>query len=102
MMMKVTACCLGSSFFGLQGAIEDDDISVGFMGLLLVLVSVLWFFVLCLSQFFFRSQSLRLSVLPSSFVGYDSLSFYKAKISGNGRSPKCPVTDPLSAFNAEI
>jgi hypothetical protein len=48
-MMKVTACCLGSSFFGLQGAIEDDDISVGFLGLLLVLVFVLWVSVLCLS-----------------------------------------------------
>jgi hypothetical protein len=46
----------GSSFFfGLQAAIEDDDISVGFLGLLLVLVSVLWVSVLCLSQFFFRS-----------------------------------------------
>jgi len=29
------------------------------------------------------------------------LSFYKTKIGGNGRPPKCPVTDPLSAFNDE-
>jgi len=51
-------------FFGLQGAIEDENINVGFLSLLLVLVSVLWVSILCLSQFFFRSQSLRLSVLP--------------------------------------
>ena len=46
----------------------------------------LWFFV-------------PFSVPNPPLVGCDSLSFYKAKIGGNGRPPKCPVTDPLIAFN---
>jgi len=39
-------------FFGLQGAIEDENINTGFLGLLLVLVPILWVSILCLSQFF--------------------------------------------------
>jgi hypothetical protein len=64
------------------------------------------FFLCFRSQFFlplflFRFLPVLFFVSPP-LVGYDSLSFYKAKIGGNGRPPKCPVTDPLSAFNAEI
>jgi hypothetical protein len=65
-----------------------------------------FFFALCFWVSFFSLLPLSFSVAHSFFflpaVGYDSLSFYKAKIGGNGRPPKCPVTDPLSAFNAEI
>jgi hypothetical protein len=80
---------LGFFFFLVcRGAIEDDDISVGFLGLLLVLVSVLWVSVLCLSQFFFRSQSLCLSVLPPLFWS-PLFSLYRASSSlGGGNS--CP------------
>jgi hypothetical protein len=71
-----------------------------------VLPPVLWFLHFGLSfSFFFSAPSLffgRSQFFFFSPVGYDSLSFYKAKIGGNGRPPKCPVTDPLSAFNAEI
>ena len=68
--MKVTICCLGSSFFGLQGGIEDENINTGFLGLLLVLVSVLWVSILCLSQFFLSfpaSPSLCFFPYPLSF-----------------------------------
>jgi hypothetical protein len=44
-MMKVTACCWGSSFFWFAGGDrEDSDVNVGFLGLLFAFVSV---FVVC-------------------------------------------------------
>jgi len=77
----------GSSFFfGLQGAIEDDDISVGFLGFFVCVFSVFFscIFFLCFAGFlpsvllcfFFRSQSLRLSVLPSSLFSVPSFSLF--------------------------
>ena len=60
---------------------------------------LLWFFVWVSAGVFPRFLVLFSPIPPP--VGCDSLFFYKAKIGGNDRPPKCPVTEPLSAFNDE-
>jgi hypothetical protein len=82
-------------FSGLQGAIEDDNISVGFLGLLLVLVSVLWISFLCLFRSFFLSP----------FARSPLLSLYRASGNlggGNGWPPKCSVTDTFNEENVRV
>jgi hypothetical protein len=86
----------------LQGAIEKTVmLIVGFLGFMFVFVSV---FALCIFPLFFGFLFFCSSVffvLFSSPLFCDSFSFYKTKIGGNGRLPKCRVTDPLSTFNDE-
>ena len=84
----------GSSFLLFAGGNqEDDDVNVGILSLLLAFISVYCFLCLYFLGFFFPAPpSLARSPLPS---------FYKASGNlggGNGRPPKCSVTD---AFNEE-
>jgi hypothetical protein len=78
-------------FLACRGAIEDENINTGFLGLLLVLVCVLWVSILCLSQFFLSfpaSPSLCFAFL-SPALRSPLLSLYRPSNSlGGGNS--CP------------
>jgi hypothetical protein len=88
----VLSSCFWVDFSGLLGAFRSFFFVLGFS----FVCVLLGFFPLSCPFFFlvYAGFLLRFSPLFSPF--------YKAKIGGNGRPPKCPVTDPLSAFNAEI
>jgi len=96
---------LGFFFFlACRGAIEDENINTGFLGLLLVLVPILWVSILCLSQFFLSfpaSPSLCFAFfsppwgrLCSAFIEPATASVVVTV----AHHPKCSVT---AAFNEE-